>query len=116
MPTVTLRLAAIALTGLALFLLLGSCSTTHNQPAAQPPTPGPVQASTINCPPTGLQGTACYALDITCPNIPIYTAYAKVITPANPVGTIIFTTGGDGNYLYEQYVQGIEAVQNVVNS
>lgn len=34
--------------------------------------------------------------------------------PARPVGAIIFTTGGDGNSLYEEYKYGGQTVQNVV--
>jgi hypothetical protein len=85
--------------------------------AAQTTDPiGTIQASRINCPSKGLQGTACYALDIICQGIAEYTAYAKIITPSRPVGTIIFTSGGDSNYIYEEYLNGTVAVQNVVNA
>jgi hypothetical protein len=54
-------------------------------------------------------------LDITCPNIPDYTAYVKIIAPANPVGAVIFTTGGDGTLLYETFAKyGSATVNNVV--
>jgi hypothetical protein len=75
---------------------------------------GTIKASTVSCPASGLHATACYALDITCPEIPDYTAYVKVIAPPRPIGTIIFTTGGGANYIYEQYLFGGVTVQNVV--
>jgi hypothetical protein len=70
----------------------------------------------VDCPASGLKATACYALDIACPNIPDYTAYLKIISPPSPVGTVIFTTGGNGNYLYEEYTYGGVTVLKVVNS
>jgi len=80
-----------------------------------PTTTGPVTATQVACPTNGLQGTSCFALDIICPNIPNYTAYVKIIAPANPVGTVIFTTGGDGNLLYETFAKyGNVTVNNVV--
>jgi hypothetical protein len=82
------------------------------QPAPNPP--GPVTAAQVTCPTTGLGGASCYSLNITCPNITDYTAYVKIITPSNPMGTIIFTTGGDGNSLYEEFKYGAVAIQNVV--
>ena len=102
---------------IAFVLLLSSCSSSHNQSATQPPpTPSPVTATPVSCPTGVLQGTACYSLDITCPDIPDYTAYVKIIDPpATPVGTIIFTTGGDGTLLYETFAKyGSLAVSNVV--
>lgn len=99
-------------------LLLISCSTPHSTAAQlSPPTQtGAVNAAQVNCPTSGLQGTACYSLDITCPDIPDYTAYVKIIDPPNPpVGTVIFTTGGDGTLLYETFAKyGSVAVNNVV--
>lgn len=75
---------------------------------------GSISASSVSCPDTGLQATACYALDITCPDIPDYTAYVKILTPARPVGTVIFSTGGDDTDVYENYTYGLVTVQNVV--
>ncbi len=92
-----------------------SCSGSQSSSSTPPPPSGPVTAAQVPCPTAG-PGISCYSLDITCPNIPDYTAYVKIITPPNPVGTIIFTTGGDGNTLYEQFKFGSTAVQNVVNA
>ena len=73
-----------------------------------------VQASTTSCPAGGLQGSSCYALNVVCPGLPNYTAYAKMVTPERPVGTIIFTTGGGSNHIYEEFKYGTQAVQEVV--
>lgn len=115
-----MKLAVIAC---VLLLVIGSCcmiSCSGSQsmnPKNQPPPPtGPITATQVTCPTTGLQGTSCFALDITCPNIPDYTAYVKIITPMNPVGAVIFTTGGDSNDLYEQFKYGSVAVKSVVDA
>jgi hypothetical protein len=63
-----------------------------------------------------LPGTSCYALAITCPGIPDYTAYVKMITPATPVGTIIFTTGGAGTDLYETSSSAPAALKSVFDA
>ena len=97
------------LTGLAFLLSLASFAAAQDQL-------GTIRASQVACPSSGLQATACYALDITCPEIPDYTAYAVIIAPAHPVGIIMFTTGGDGNSLYESYTFGSATVQTVVNA
>src|SRR6266567_3918465 len=105
-----------------LLLVIGSCfmiSCSGSQSSTQAPPPNPpgtVSATQVTCPAIGLPGASCYSLDISCPNIPDYTAYVKIITPPNPVGTIIFTTGGDSNTLYEQFKFGSVAVQNVVDA
>jgi hypothetical protein len=111
-----MRLAVIVV---VLLLVIGacfmiSCSGSHSM-STQIPT-GPVTATQVDCPATGPQGASCMALDISCPNIPNYTAYVKIITPTNPIGTIIFTTGGGGNTLYETDTYGTTAVQNVVDA
>jgi hypothetical protein len=85
--------------------------------AAQASDPiGTVRASRVTCPSSGIEGTVCYALEINCPKIPTYTAYAKIISPSESRGTILFTTGADSNYLYEEYINGSVAVQNVVDA
>lgn len=93
------------LTVLAFFLFLSSFAAADQL--------GTVNASPVPCPADGLQATACYALDISCPAIPDYTAYAKMFMPARPVGAIIFTIGGVANDVYESYKYGGMIVQNV---
>jgi len=77
---------------------------------------GTIKALQVDCPAGRLEATRCYALEISCPDIPDYTAYVKIISPSRPQGAIIFTTGGNGNYLYEKYEYGGVAVQEVVSS
>jgi hypothetical protein len=91
------------------FLWLGSSAVAQDQL-------GTINSSPVSCPQTGLSGASCYALDISCPEIPNYTAYVKIISPRNPSGTVLFTTGGDINNIYEDFVFGSVAVQNVVNA
>jgi len=96
------------LTLIALLVFISSFAAAEDQL-------GTIKASSVSCPATGLQAASCYALAITCPDIPDYTAYAKILTPSRPqVGTIIFSTGGDGNNIYEGYAYGTVTVQNVV--
>lgn len=97
------------LTLTAFFLLLGSFAIAQDQL-------GTIKASPVACPATGLKATACYALDISCPKIPDYTAHVKIIAPPRRVGTVIFTTNGDVNNLYENFTYGNETVQSVVNA
>jgi hypothetical protein len=98
----------IKLTAIAIFLSLIPFAAAEDQL-------GTVKASSVSCPATGLRATACYALEITCPDIPDYTAYVKILTPSRrSVGAIIFSTGGDGNEIYESYAYGTVTVQNVV--
>jgi len=108
----------IAVCGVVL-LLIGACfliacaGGTGTRPQIQT---GPVVATQVTCPTSGLPGTSCFSLDISCPNIPNYTAYVKMITPANPVGTVIFGTGGAGTDLYETSASAPVAIKNVFDA
>lgn len=97
------------LTVMVFFLLLCSCAVAQDRL-------GTIQASPATCPGIGLKATACYALQISCPQIPDYTAYIKVIAPRKPVGTIIFTISGDITGIYEDLKFGTLAVQDVLNA
>jgi hypothetical protein len=77
---------------------------------------GQIRATQIACPAAGLRATACYALDIACPAMPDYTAFVKIIAPPVSVGTVILTTGGNGNQIYEAYAYGAVAVQSLVKA
>src|SRR5580693_9074710 len=81
---------------------------------AQPDSLGTVQSSSTTCE-GNLSGGVCYALDITCPEIPNYTAYIKIYEPTVPViGTVLFATGGDGTDLVEDLAYGPVVVQTVL--
>jgi hypothetical protein len=105
----------IRLAVLALLFVPGGFAAAQDQTERGKDQLGTIQASAVACPAVGLKATACFALDVTCPQIPDYTAYVKIIVPAHPRGTVIFTSGGDVNDTYEDaYAYGTVAVQNVV--
>jgi hypothetical protein len=101
-------------------LLPASFAAAQNlQPGSvhPPDAMGTIIATTTTCPTTGIKATSCYALDITCPLVPEYTAYVKIIAPPKPVGTVILTSGGDVNDTYEDaYPYGPTTVQDIVNA
>src|ERR1700735_3618035 len=67
---------------------------------------GTIQSSPTTCE-GNLSGGTCYALDITCPQLPDYTAYIKIYDPTVAViGTVLFVTGGDGTDLVEDRMYG----------
>jgi len=74
----------------------------------------------VTCPSStvGVVGSACFTLTISCPSVASYTADIKVTNPAGAsVGTIVYTTGGGGNQLYEdQFMFGNVAINNVVQA
>jgi hypothetical protein len=79
---------------------------------------GIASAVSVGCPPSsvGVVGSACYTVTISCPSVATYNADIKVTNPTgSSVGTIIYTTGGGGNQLYEdQFMYGNVAINNVV--
>ena len=77
---------------------------------------GSIRPSSITCPSSGLKGGECFALQISCPEIPDYTAYVKILNPQRAIGTVILTTGGNGTNLYEQYQYGTVTVQDLVSA
>ena len=56
---------------------------SKNMPVA-PDQLGTIRDALIACPSIGLKATACYALEIACPKMPDYTAYAKIVAPPDP--------------------------------
>ena len=63
---------------------------------------GTASSTTVSCPTGGLTGATCYAVTISCPNISEFTGYVKVNYPSgSPVGSVVFTTSGNGTTLYE---------------
>jgi hypothetical protein len=75
---------------------------------------GTANASNIACPSSSINGT-CYAVAISCPNISDFTGYVKVTYPAGtPLGTVLFSNGGTGNGLYEEYTYGTTVLNTVL--
>lgn len=116
------RFVSVAVLSVVGWLALAAMAAGQTEAASRaaqmhpPDSLGTISASSVSCPTTGLAGTACYALAISCPLVQDYTAYIKVITPANPVGTVIMTNGGDLTEIYEYYTYGTLAVQTLVNA
>jgi hypothetical protein len=79
---------------------------------------GKATASAIDCPDSSSSiSGSCYAIDISCPEIADFTAYAKVTSPSNaPLGTVMFSTGGNGSGLYQDYTYGTTAVEAVLQA
>ncbi|HEY6764812.1 MAG TPA: hypothetical protein VI386_08565 [Candidatus Sulfotelmatobacter sp.] len=74
---------------------------------------GTIQSSPITCQ-GHLSGGTCYALDITCPQLPNYTAYVKIFEPTVAVtGTVLFATGGNGTDLLERRNFGPIVLQKI---
>ena len=64
-----------------------------------------------------MTGATCQQLTVTCPSVANVFAYLKINTPANPLGTVLYGTGTDGNGLYDTiFTFGKTAVQNVFNA
>jgi hypothetical protein len=119
---------------LALSLALSLCMTASAQPAAnseskkqpaanasaQPVAADPLgtaKGASIACRHEGLAGGSCYAVDISCPGVNDFTGYVKVNYPArSSIGTVVFTTGGTGNQLYEtEYIYGKTALDELLD-
>ncbi|HVO79613.1 MAG TPA: hypothetical protein VMT28_02715 [Terriglobales bacterium] len=123
----------VAITGLVVLsscaILLIACSV-GNSNLDQPPGGIPNQlgrvtkVSEVNpCPPSTVSppvnGDRCVDLTISCPGVAVYNPVELKVTNAvgTPKGTVIYTTGGGGNDLYEnQFVYGNVAVNDVVNA
>jgi hypothetical protein len=103
---------SILLKALASFALL-TAALSHAQVRQSDPL-GTIQSSPTTCA-GNLSGGTCYALDITCPQLPDYTAYIKIYEPTVPViGTVLFVTGGDGTDLVEDRMYGPVVVQTIL--
>jgi hypothetical protein len=68
----------------------------------------------VTCPAGDLSGV-CYAVTISCPNVDDFTGYVKVTYPAGtPVGTVVFSSGGNGTNFYEgNYTYGTTVLDMV---
>jgi len=107
---------------LILSLLMIACGGGASQQNVTVPPPvapnqlGTATAASTTCP-TGTVAGSCMSLTVTCPNVADYNGAVIKITPPSGTskGTVIFTTGGAGNDLYEtHFLFGSTAVNNVV--
>ena len=75
---------------------------------------GTAIGTSVHCPPGGLTGV-CYAVSISCPNVNDFTGYVKVTYPTGtPVGSVVFSSGGNGTGLYEKdYTYGTTVLDTV---
>ncbi len=108
------------LVGCSWFLIAcggGSSQQTQTPPPASPNQLGTATAATAVTCPAGTVAGFCMTLTVTCPSVPNYTGtILKISQPSGASkGTVIFTTGGAGNDLYEtHFAYGSTAVNNVV--
>ena len=116
--------ATVSSSGLATILASGKTNInasmgTVSAPAvsltAEPPgTLGSALATTIACPSSTISGT-CYQVAISCPSIIDFNGYVKVTYPTGtPLGTIAFSTGGNGTTLYETFTYGDTTLNTVL--
>lgn len=60
---------------------------------------------------------ACYALNVSCPNISTFTVYIKVWSHPASLGTVLLTTNGGGTSTYErEYTYGSTVVSDLHNA
>jgi hypothetical protein len=65
----------------------------------------------------GLSNATCYSMTVSCDAVPDLTAYLKVNTASNPIGTVLFLIGSGGNGLYDSFWQfGYQTVETVSNA
>ena len=117
-------LAFAVLLGAAVLLVAcgggSSSKSTPTPPSGAPNQLGTASAVSATCPvsTTGVVGSACFAVTITCPSVANYTADIKITNPSGAsIGTVLYTTGGGGNQLYEdQFMFGNVAINNIVQA
>lgn len=73
--------------------------------------------SSISCE-GSIKNGVCQQMTVACPGLPDVSAYIKTNYPTGTsLGTVTYTTGTDGNGLYESiFTYGSTAVQNVLNA
>jgi len=95
---------------------LSNAQTSADMTAVTPDPLGTANASSIICKGTALPGT-CYAVAISCPNTSDLTGYVEVTYPSGtPIGTVLFSNGGNGTYLYETFTYGKMILDTVVSA
>ena len=99
------------------FFLLGVavCAAALTYGQTPPDSIGTIRSSSIACK-GHLSGGTCYALEITCPQVPDYTAYLKVLAPTSAaVGTVLHATGGTGTDLLENNQYGGVVIEDLLS-
>jgi hypothetical protein len=97
----------------ALLVIVFTTAFAHAQAPADPL--GTIQSSPIACK-GRVSGGTCSALHISCPQLPEYTAYAKIFEPTVAViGTVLFATGGNGTDLLEHRNFGPVVLKSILN-
>ena len=115
---------AVLLSAAVLLVACGGGSSANNSsptpPSGAPNQLGTANGVTVTCPTSmfGVVGSACYTVTISCPSVANYAADIKITNPSGTsIGTVIYTTGGGGNQLYEdQFAFGNVAINNVVQA
>jgi hypothetical protein len=75
---------------------------------------GTATGTSLACPAGDLSGV-CYAIAISCPKVNDFTGWIKVTYPTGtPVGTVVFSSGGNGTGFYENnYTYGTTVLDTI---
>jgi hypothetical protein len=92
----------------------GNLTGSTSLAVVSPDSLGTANASNITCPSSAINGT-CYAVTLSCPNVNDLTGFVKVTYPNGlSLGTVLFSTGGTGTGLYENFTYGSTALNTVL--
>jgi trimeric autotransporter adhesin len=96
--------------------VMGNVTASASLQVVTPDPLGTATSSSIACPAGGLNGT-CYALAISCANTGNLNGYLKVTQPAGtPIGTVMFSGGGNGTAMYESFAYGTTTLNTVLQA
>jgi hypothetical protein len=99
----------------AAFLLTLVAIASSASAQTQPDSLGTIQSSSIACQGHSNNGV-CYQLEVSCPSLPNYTAYLKLLSPTVAVtGTTVFLTGGGTTDLLELQTYGPIVVEQLLS-
>ena len=120
----TATVAVVSPNGLATTLMsgqtnieasVGNVTASASVLAVSPDPLGTANGNNIACPSAGINGT-CYAVAISCPNVGDFTGYVKVTYPVGtPLGTVLFSIGGNGTGLYENLTYGTTLLNTILD-
>ncbi len=97
-------------------LFLAPLGIAQHALAQAPDSLGTIQSSSIACQ-GHLNGGVCYQLEVSCPALPNYTAYLKLLSPTiAATGTAVFVTGGGTTDLLELQASGPIVVGHLLAS